>query len=199
MNGFEKRAEAKKQQILAATFQLMNTSEGVEKVRIEDIVSASQVGKTTIFKYFGSKENVFHEVFRKFIEKIGISAHEIMARNDSFEHTLKAISQMKIDYIRDVDHQFYLDLMQYFTEKSDDGRTLLMQQYAKESMGVMLDILHRGKKEGKVDLKYSDEFLLLYFQALVEGISSPQIYEKLLPYTSEWVEVMIRGVAPVKE
>ncbi len=29
-------------------------------------------------------------------------------------------------------------------------------------------------KEGKVDLKYSDEFLILYFQAMVEGISKPE-------------------------
>ncbi len=57
----------------------------------------------------------------------------------------------------------------------------------------MLDLFHRGRKEGKVDLKYSDEFLILYFQAMVEGISKPEIYAKLLPYTAEWTEVLIRN------
>lgn len=199
MNGFEKRAEEKKQKILKATFELMNSKEGIAKVRIEDIVNTAQVGKTTIFKYFGSKENIFHEVFTGFLKRIDVATHEIMKENISFENTLQAISQMKVQYLREVSPQFYLDLMQYFTEKNDDGRTLLMQKYMKESTGIMLDILHRGKKEGKVDLKYSDEFLLLYFQALVEGVSSHHIYEKILPYTSEWVEVMIRGIAPGKE
>ncbi|PZM51296.1 TetR/AcrR family transcriptional regulator, partial [Enterococcus faecium] len=52
---------------------------------------------------------------------------------------------------------------------------------------------------GKVDLKYSDEFLILYFQAMVEGISKPEIYAKLLPYTAEWTEVLIKGIAPKKK
>lgn len=56
-----------------------------------------------------------------------------------------------------------------------------------------------GGKEGKVDLKYSDEFLILYFQAMVEGISKPEIYAKLLPYTAEWTEVLIKGIAPKKK
>ncbi|EGO8568943.1 TPA: TetR/AcrR family transcriptional regulator, partial [Enterococcus faecium] len=49
---------------------------------------------------------------------------------------------------------------------------------------------------GKVDLKYSDEFLMLYFQAMIEGISNPQIYEKILPYTAEWTELLVKGIAP---
>lgn len=61
---------------------------------------------------------------------------------------------------------------------------------------MMLDLFHRGRKEGKVDLKYSDEFLLLYFQATVEGISNPQIYERVVPYTEEWTEILIKGIAP---
>ena len=60
----------------------------------------------------------------------------------------------------------------------------------------MLDLFHRGRKEGKVDLKYSDEFLMLYFQAMIEGISNPQIYEKILPYTAEWTELLVKGIAP---
>jgi hypothetical protein len=106
------------------------------------------------------------------------------------------MSQNKIHYLDKINKKFYIDLMDYFTKKGDDGLSLLMQQYAKESFDIMLDLFHRGRKEGKVDLKYSDEFLLIYFQALVEGISSPHIYNKIIPYTAQWTELMIKGIAP---
>lgn len=88
--------------------------------------------------------------------------------------------------------------MKYYTKKEDNGFTRMMQEYTDQSFGIMLDMFHRGRKEGKVDLKYSDEFLMLFFQALLEGISNPQIYEQILPYTAEWTEVLVKGVAPRK-
>ncbi len=198
MNGYEKRTQEKKYQVLEATFHLMNTNDGIENLTMDEIAKNSNVGKTSIFKYFGSKENLIHEVFKYFINKIGETAKEIMAENRPFEETLIAMSQNKINYLEKVNKQFYLDLMDFFTVKNDAGLSLIMQQYANESFSLMLDLFHRGRKEGKVDLKYSDEFLLIYFQALVEGISSPHIYQRILPYTAQWAELLIKGIAPSK-
>jgi len=198
MNGFEKRTQEKKNQVLEATFNLINTDAGIENVTMDEIARHSNVGKTTIFKYFGSKENLIHEVFKYFLTQMGESAREIMAENRPFEETLIAMSQNKINYLEKIDKRFYLELMDYFTKKDDEGLSLMMRQYAESSFSLMLDLFHRGRKEGKVDLKYSDEFLLVYFQALVEGISSPHIYPKILPYTAQWTELMIKGIAPNK-
>lgn len=198
MNGFEKRTQAKKNQVLEATFNLINTEVGIENVTVDEIARHANVGKTTIFKYFGSKENLIHEVFKYFITQMGDEARKIMAENKPFEETIIAMSQMKIHFLEKINKQFYLDLMDYFTKKDDDGLSLMMQEHVKESYSLMLDLFHRGRKEGKVDLKYSDEFLLIYFQALVEGISSPHIYSKIMPYTAQWTELLIKGVAPSK-
>lgn len=198
MNGFEKRTQKKKMQVIEAAFHLINTEAGFENVTMDEIAQRSQVGKTTIFKYFGSKENLIHEVFKSFITQMGDKAREIMAENKPFEETLIAMSQNKIHYLEKINKQFYLALMDYFTKKDDEGLSLIMRQYAESSYGMMLDLFHRGRKEGKIDLKYSDEFLLTYFQALVEGISSPHIYPKLLPYTAQWTELLIKGIAPNK-
>lgn len=196
MNGFEKRTQEKKKQVLEATFNLMNTDAGIENLTMDEIAKHSNVGKTTVFKYFGSKENLIHEVFTYFLSQMGDTARAIMAENKPFEETIIAMSLNKINYLDKINKQFYLDLMDYFTKKDNDGLSLTMQQYVKESYSMMLDLFHRGRKEGKVDLKYSDEFLLIYFQALVEGISSPHIYSKILPYTAQWTELLIKGIAP---
>ncbi|NQX48358.1 TetR/AcrR family transcriptional regulator [Paenibacillus tritici] len=196
MNGFEKRTQEKKNQVLEATFNLMNSDTGIEKLTMEEIAEQSNVGKTTIFKYFGSKENLIHEVFKYFLDKMGNTARGIMAENKPFEETLIAMSQTKIHYLDKIKKEFYLEMMDYFTRKGEDGLSMMMQEYAKESFNIMLDLFHRGRKEGKVDLKYSDEFLLIYFQALVEGISSPHIYGRIVPYTAQWTDMLIKGIAP---
>jgi len=198
MNGFEKRTQEKKNQVLEATFHLINSADGIANVTMDDIAESSNVGKTTIFKYFGSKENLIHEVFKYFLTQMGETAREIMAENGPFEETLIAMSQNKINYLEKINKRFYLELMDYFTKKDDEGLSLMMREYAESSFSLMLDLFHRGRKEGKVDLKYSDEFLLVYFQALVEGISSPHIYPKILPYTAQWTELLIKGIAPNK-
>ncbi|MDF2949697.1 MAG: TetR family transcriptional regulator [Sedimentibacter sp.] len=198
MNGYEKRTYEKKNQVLEAAFHLMNTDAGIENLKVDEIARNANVGKTSIFKYFGSKENLIHEVFKYFLNKMGDTAREIMAENRSFEETLIAMSLNKITYLEKINKQFYLDLMDYLTQKDDNGLSLIMQKYTEESFSMMLDLFHRGRKEGKVDLKYSDEFLMIYFQALVEGISSPHIYKKVLPYTAQWTELLVKGIAPNK-
>ena len=46
-----------------------------------------------------------------------------MEKNASFEETLIAMSQNKIDYLEKINKQFYLDLMSYYTKKEDSGFT----------------------------------------------------------------------------
>lgn len=198
MNGFEKRTQQKKQQVLEATFELINSDTGIDHVTIDDIAQKSNVGKTTIFKYFGSKENLIHEVFKYYFVQMEDEAKKIIAENKPFEETLIAISQNKIQHLKKINHRFYMDLMDYMTKKNDEGVSLVMREYYESSISLMLDLFHRGRKEGKIDLKYSDEFLMIYFQALVEGISNPQIYPKLIPYTDQWTEMMIKSFAPNK-
>ncbi|REC26824.1 TetR family transcriptional regulator [Enterococcus pseudoavium] len=199
MNGFERRTKEKKEQVLQAAFDLMNTDSGIENLTVDEVAKKAHVGKTSIFKYFGNKEQLIHEVFIRFMNNLGDTAKEIMAKKAPFEETLIAMSQNKINHLEKINQQFYFDLMKYYTQKTDRGFTRIMEEYTQQSFDMMLDLFHRGRKEGKVDLKYSDEFLMLYFKALIEGISSPQIYEKILPYTAEWTELMIKGIAPRKE
>lgn len=196
MDGFERRTEEKKKKVLRAAFDLMNTDTGIENLTIDAVAKKANVGKTSIFKYFGSKEKLIHEVFIRSMDEMEEKAKKIVEKNASFEETLIAMSQNKIDYFEKINKQFYLDLMSYYTKKEDSGFTRMMEAYTKQSLGIMLDLFHRGRKEGKVDLKYSDEFLMLYFQAMIEGISNPQIYEKILPYTAEWTELLVKGIAP---
>lgn len=198
MNGYERRAEEKKSNILEAAFQLLNTSKGIENLKIEELAKVAGVGKTSIFKYFGSKDNVIYEVYYRFLAGMKDEMLAIIETNQPFEITIIEITKHKMKYLEKVNKQFFLDLMDFITAKDSNGLSIMMEKYSRESFSIMLDLFHRGRKEGKVDLKYSDEFLILYFQSLVEGISSPLVYDKILPYTELWTELLLKGIAPNK-
>lgn len=198
LTGYEKRTLDKKSKVKNATFELINSDTGLSGVTMDDISKHANVSKTSLFKYFGDKDQLIHEVYREFLEKMGEEAYLILEKNLPFEETIIAMSQNKINHLRNINKRFYLDMMDYVTEKNDEGLSIMMKEYSMRSVDIMLDLFHKGKKEGKVDLKYSDEFLIIYFQALVEGISSPLIYDRILTYTMEWTELLIKGVAPKK-
>ena len=199
MNGFDKRQQQKKQQILQAAFDLMNTDSGIKNIKIDDLVEQANVSKTSIFNYFGNKENVIQEVFKQFINNLAVQAKEIIARNDSFEETFIALSFNKGQLLQKINRQFYLDIMAYMVTKQGSDISILMNEYTHTTSNMMLDLFARGRKEGKIDSGYSDEFLLLYIQSFVEGVSNPKIYEQVLPYISEWTEVFLKGFAPVNK
>lgn len=199
MNGFQKRTEAKKKQIIQATLQLLKAKGDEKNITMEEIAKQANVAKTTIFKYFGRKDNLIREVYQSFFEEMIESAKAILAKNKPFEETLIELSQNKIKYFHDMGYTIYVGMMKYITEKEDDGLSLMAKKLSIENQSILLDLFHRGKKEGKVDLKYSDEFLMLYFRTIVEGMSNPQIYEKIAPYTEEWTEMLMKGLAPDKK
>ncbi|MCU9592839.1 TetR/AcrR family transcriptional regulator [Caldibacillus thermolactis] len=199
MNGFQKRTEAKKKQIIQATLQLLKAKGDEKNITMEEIAKQANVAKTTIFKYFGNKDNLIREVYQSFFEEMIESAKAILAKNKPFEETLIELSQNKIKYFHDMGYTIYVGMMKYITEKEDDGLSLMAKKLSIENQSILLDLFHRGKKEGKVDLKYSDEFLMLYFRTIVEGMSNPQIYEKIAPYTEEWTEMLMKGLAPDKK
>lgn len=197
MNGFERRTREKKEKVLKSAFELMNASDD-GNITIEELAKHSNVGKTTIFKYFGNKDNLIREVYKYFMEEMIKRAKKIIDENKPFEETLAALTQNKIICLNRISNAFYTRMIEYITEKNNEDGLSLAEKYFEYNYNMMLDFFHRGRKEGKIDLKYSDEFLLLYFQAIVEGFSNPQIYEKAKYYIEELTEMLIKGIAPNK-
>ena len=172
MNGFEKRSAKKREEILAAALKIINHPDGINNLTIQKIVESTSISKATIFKYFKTKENLIQETFFYYLD------------------------QLKVDTIAQMHQQFYLDLMQYYTQTSDLQLAQKMTEYTQDSFNMMKQLLKQGREEGVIDERYSDEFILLYTQAMVNGFSQPEIYQQALPFTKEWTEVLLKGIAP---
>jgi len=196
MDGFEKRTAAKKQRVLQAAFDLMNTDAGMANLTMAAVAKRAGVGKTSVFNYFESKTQLIETVFEHYMDSLVQEAQAIIDEQRPFDVTMMALSENKIRHVSQIKQQFFLDFMAVYTQTDAGGLSLLMQTYNQNNVSMLLDLFQRGRRAGQVDPKYSDEFLLLYFQAMITGISSPTVYERILPYTAEWTEMLIKSLAP---
>jgi AcrR family transcriptional regulator len=65
--------------MLAAATGLFAVS-GYDAVQMDDVARAAGVGKPTLYRYFGSKEELFLEVLGEVLEQLQLSLEEVAAR-----------------------------------------------------------------------------------------------------------------------
>ncbi|MCI1220221.1 MAG: TetR/AcrR family transcriptional regulator [Bifidobacterium sp.] len=198
MNGFERRTLAKKEQVLDAAFDLMNadSDNGAETLSIADAAARSHVSRATIFNYFGSKQGLISAVFDRFLARIAEGAERIVTQDLPFAQMMMTLTRYELDCLSRVSEQFYRDLMRWYAEDSGPGMQDLRVRYTERSFGILLSLFAKGRQEGSVDPKYSDEFLLLYLRMMTQGALDPGIRDAIVPYSEQFVEMLIKGIAP---
>src|SRR5690625_2379966 len=77
MDGFKKRTEQKKKDILDAALKLV-IKYGIKKVSINEIAKDADVSQVTIYNYFGSKDQLIDEVIAYYINNLWIEYEEII-------------------------------------------------------------------------------------------------------------------------
>lgn len=197
MDGFERRTLAKKEQVRLAAFNLMNSPAGVEQLTMDKVAAESGIAKATIFKYFGSKKNLIQQVFLTYLDELRTESEEVLTSPLNFEERFMALAHLKVKHLEKVNQQFFVSLMDYYTENTTDEFGQLMQDYTDQSFAIMKKLFEQGRAEGKIDPKYSDDFLLVYMEAMIKGVTSPEIYHKIdIYYTEDWTEMLLKSLAP---
>lgn len=72
---------------------------GYEKATLDEIIALADVGKGTVYKYFGNKEHLFYKLVADknapFLEKL----HQAVDSADSFEDKLKKYFEVMVHFI----------------------------------------------------------------------------------------------------
>ena len=90
MDGFERRRELKKRNILDAALNLFLTN-GVQKVSIAEIASKAAVSQVTIYNYFESKDNLVHEVITYYVDRVWNDYEQLFNSSLPFYEKVKQI------------------------------------------------------------------------------------------------------------
>ncbi|WP_243522179.1 TetR/AcrR family transcriptional regulator [Bacillus pseudomycoides] len=189
MDGFQRRREKKKINILEAALALF-TEYGVQKISIAEIAKKANVSQVTIYNYFESKHNLTHEVFMYSVNKAFEEFEQILNSDVPFPEKIKQLIFMKKEAAKHMHQDFYEYLMKEYTSSSN----YLQELYVKEALPRFVNLFNEGKEQGFVDPSLSNEAILFYMQAINEYIQREDVYKKILPLTEDIMNILFYGI-----
>jgi AcrR family transcriptional regulator len=171
---------------------------GVKKTTMEDIAKAMGKGKSTLYYYYSSKEEIFDAVVLKEMDQVFISVKHAVEKSESAEEKLKAFAITRIKAI-----QKRVNLYKIVKgEMQDNMRCMkhLHTEYDTQETRLVKDILQFGVNNGEFSKTIGKELDLLpsVMVSSLRGMERDMFidsrYAKLESRMESIVGIMIRGL-----
>lgn len=194
MDGFERRREQKKKDILQAAMDLFMTY-GPEKVSIAEIASKANVSQVTIYNYFGNKHNLIEEMIVYSLRQIW-SEYETL-----FDSDLPFIEKVRKSMFHKIQSAtaIHPDAFVQFIKKYNAGVPVLETFMQEKIMPKMMALIEEGKRDGYVDPDLSDEAVLMFIQMFREFMQKEEVYPHLQRMTGDLTKLFFYGLVGSKD
>lgn len=194
MNGFQRRREQKKDNILEAATALF-LEYGIQKVSIAEIANKAEVSQVTIYNYFESKHNLIHEVFIYYVNRSSDTFEQIVHSNIPFPEKIKQIIFNKKEVAKQIHEEFYRYIMAEYA--ADEN--YMEKIYVNKIIPYFTQLFKEGKEQGYIDPNLSNEAILFYIKMLQEYSQQENIYEKILPLIEDITNIFFYGIFGKRE
>ncbi len=157
MNGFERRANQKKENILQAA-QRFIMAHGLRGTTIQMMAKEANVSQVSIYNYFEHKDRVIYEVMKRLLEVFTQRFEAIVydASRD-FDEKTDQLLRLFTQAIEDV-HE---DVVAYVFNPRKTMMKSLLDWYVDNRIMMGMDHLMReGKKEGVVNQRLSEHAII---------------------------------------
>ena len=189
MNGFERRKERKKKDILEATLELF-MKHGVRKVSIAEIAERASVSQVTIYNYFGSKDQLIHEVIIYYVDKIWGGYERLFKSKMPFPDKIKWMIFDK----KQVANQISGEFLEYIMEEYSAGSNYIEEMYNEKALPQFMKLFEEGKAQGYIDQSISNEAILLYIKMFQEYMQQEDVIQNILPITEDFTKLFFYGI-----
>ena len=149
---------------------------GVENTTMNDIASASEKGRRTIYTYFKSKREIFNAVIASETDQLLTRLREIVSTDDSPVEKLKKYIECRFETMNEIVSRngslkagFFRDI-----RKVDRARKLITDK----ETALLKEILEEGKKKGEFGDGDMDKAALLITHT-IHGVDVPFIRDSL--------------------
>ena len=88
MDGFQRRREAKKMQILQAAIEMFSNN-GVKNASIAEIAKKANVSQVSIYNFFENKDNLAKEAFLNYMDEKMEKSEQLLNTNLTFPEKFK--------------------------------------------------------------------------------------------------------------
>lgn len=194
MDGFMKRTEQKRKNIILATLQLFQRF-GVQKVTIAEIAKKSNVSQVTIYNYFSSKENLIQIVFQYYVDQMWEKQKRIIESNLPFEEKMTKLMFNKESEAEVISSNFFQDFMiNYAGEES-----YVEKLYVQEVLPSLIKLFNDGRKQGVVDKSISDEAIIFYLEMFRKSMQQEGAEKNILPLADDLTKLFFYGITGKKK
>ncbi|MCU9595030.1 TetR/AcrR family transcriptional regulator [Caldibacillus thermolactis] len=194
MDGFEKRREQKKRDILEAALALF-MEYGIQKVSITEIAKKANVSQVTIYNYFESKDNLVRLVFKYYVDQIWNEQKQLLVNDLPFNEKIKKIIFNKGIAANQISEQFFQDFMKDYAS----GRSYVEEVYQKEALPLFIKLFNEGREQGYINSEVSDEAILFYLKMFQEYLQREDVGTMTLPIAEDLTKLFFYGITGRKE
>ncbi|ALS26399.1 TetR family transcriptional regulator [Paenibacillus sp. 32O-W] len=174
MNGFQKRRERKKQQILNS-LKSMIMERNFQEIGVREIAKQAGVSPASIYNFFGSKEELAKQIFYHIMEEEEEAFRNLMEADLPFEEKLEKLYEFSVTNQE--------------TWSSDGIKNIMfddpvfkehIEQYSKTTaIPALMKLIEQGKNERKISGEVSSEAILFFLNAMTAIISNPSVKDRL--------------------
>ncbi|GGA75227.1 MULTISPECIES: TetR/AcrR family transcriptional regulator [Bacillaceae] len=194
MDGFEKRREQKKRDILNAALALF-MKYGLQKVSITEIAKKANVSQVTIYNYFESKDNLVRLVFKFYVDQIWDEQKHLLVNDLPFNEKIKKIIFEKGIAANQISERFFQDFMKDYAS----GQSYVEEIYQKEALPLFIKLFNEGREQGYIDSEISNEAILFYLKMFQEYLQREDVATMTLPIAEDLTKLFFYGIAGKKE
>ena len=170
-NDFSPYRRHLKTKIMETAMKAFRT-QGVRRVRMDDIAEELSISKRTVYEIFGTKERLVYECVVKYKEDESSKLSELAAHCLNVMEILLIIYKRRIENTKRTNILFYLDLrryssvMQLLKERNEHNRELCQR------------FIKRGIEEGYFRSSLDHQLTSLIFDALGRYLMDNHLYER---------------------
>lgn len=153
---------------------------GLKKTTMEDIAKALGKGKSTLYYYYQSKEQIFEEVLQKELQEVFIQTQFAVETVDSAEEKLKIFAVTRIKVLSNMLNLYRL-VCGDFVENASCAKGLF-NEYSQKEINLIRSILEFGIKSGEFNSALAQEMDLLpsVVVSSIRGIERDFFNDKLV-------------------
>ena len=185
----------KKEKIISAATNLFSRF-GLEKTTMEDIAKAAKKGKSSLYYYFKSKEEVFAEVIRKEIAGLKTAIIEAIEKEDDPYNKFRKFVDARLNYLNEKADQYTNVKDEHL--KHYEFVENLTADYSNWEISTIKNIVEYGRDKGLFEVTDLDSISQALFFAL-KGLEYPwaiNLTRKEIEKSVEaLVDVLLRGIS----
>ncbi|MFC6650687.1 TetR/AcrR family transcriptional regulator [Paenibacillus rhizoplanae] len=174
MNGFEKRRQKKKEQILQSLTKLIMTR-NFKEIGVREIAQQAGVSPASIYNFFGSKEMLAKEVFYYEMDSTGTDFIQMINSDLPFKEKMERMYELSVNNQESLNSEGMKNFM-----FEDPAFKEHVEQYAGEVIiPEIMKLIEQGQAENQINGGVSAEAIMMYMQGLIAMMGNPSIAEKL--------------------